>query len=124
MAGPVERPTDALNEDNLASFSSRVPSSYFSRHVATKSRLARVPCLGSEGTETGISSQGPTADGRLKPDLCAPGEMIVRTPCRSPARIRAVRPALSRQVSALSDGDPNSGQCGLEDLVQQQARVH
>jgi subtilisin family serine protease len=53
----------------------------------------------NDHTVADFSSRGPTLDGRIKPDVLAPGQQI---------------------ISARSDGDPNSGNCDRADLVPMQ----
>jgi subtilisin family serine protease len=63
----------ATNEDilSVASFTTkRTWTSFFGRYVQ---RVVTV------GMPSGFSSTGPTADGRFKPDLAAPGEFITST---------------------------------------------
>ena len=62
-------------------------------HIALQrvSYSKRLPC-GRFNTVAEFSSRGPTFDGRVKPEIMAPGQDI---------------------VSAYSDGNPTSNQCGL-----------
>ena len=58
-----------------------------------KNSIANEPARHNEQNVAQFSSRGPSFDGRIKPDLLAPGEYI---------------------ISAHSDGDPASFQCGTQ----------
>ncbi len=79
-----------------------------------------------EGILAGFSSHGPTADGRIKPDVVAPGEGVVTVPARGAEYVRLngtsfAAPLVSGACALLLQARPSWGPGQLLDVLRQSA---
>lgn len=81
----------------------------------------------SLGTITGFSSRGPTADGRLKPDLTAPGLDVCTDAGGALGRLAGTSfstPLLAAGAALLKQLHPTLGPLALRDALRTQASNH
>jgi hypothetical protein len=81
----------------------------------------------SLGTITGFSSRGPTADGRLKPDLTAPGLDVCTDAGGSLGRLAGTSfstPLLAASAALLKQLQPTLGPLALRDALRARASNH
>jgi subtilisin family serine protease len=79
-----------------------------------------------EGALAGFSSHGPTADGRIKPDVVAPGEGVVTVAVRGVGYVRLngtsfAAPLVSGVCALLRQAQPAWGPAQLQDALRQSA---
>ena len=81
----------------------------------------------SLGTITGFSSRGPTADGRLKPDLTAPGLDVCTDAGGSLGRLAGTSfatPLLAASAALMKQLQPTLGPLALRDALRAQGSHH
>jgi subtilisin family serine protease len=97
------------------------------RTIVTPGDADSVITAGAEdslGTITGFSSRGPTADGRLKPDLTAPGLDICTVTGTSLSRLAGTSfatPLLAASAALVKQLHPTIGPIALRSALQAQA---
>jgi hypothetical protein len=100
------------------------------RTIDTPGDADSVITVGAEdsvGTITGFSSRGPTADGRLKPDLTAPGLDVCTVTGTSLGRLAGTSfatPLLAASAALIKQLNPGIGPIALRDALRAHATNH